>query len=68
MLELAQRLEENKPLDRQRGTVALLRRITHYNFWSDALHRLILVDAKTDVFGMAEHEEPSQSMMCHGHT
>lgn len=38
------------------GIEASLRRITHYDFWSDALRRSILLDAKADllVYGMGE--------------
>ncbi len=39
------------------GVEASLRRIAHYDFWSDSLRRPLLLDAKADllVFGMAEH-------------
>jgi uncharacterized radical SAM protein YgiQ len=38
------------------GIEASLRRITHYDFWSDGLRRPALVDAKADalIYGMAE--------------
>jgi uncharacterized radical SAM protein YgiQ len=38
------------------GVEASLRRIVHYDFWSDSLRRSILFDAKADVitYGMAE--------------
>ena len=38
------------------GIEASLRRITHYDFWTDALRRPILLDAKADllVYGMGE--------------
>ena len=38
------------------GIEASLRRITHYDFWTDKLRRSILVDAKADLllYGMAE--------------
>ncbi len=38
------------------GVEASLRRITHYDFWSDRLRRPLLFDAKADilVYGMAE--------------
>ncbi len=38
------------------GIEASLRRIAHYDYWSDKLRRLILLDAKADllVFGMGE--------------
>ncbi len=38
------------------GIEASLRRITHYDFWTDKLRRSILVDAKSDMllYGMAE--------------
>jgi uncharacterized radical SAM protein YgiQ len=38
------------------GIEASLRRITHYDFWSDSLRRSILLDAKADllVWGMGE--------------
>lgn len=38
------------------GIEASLRRITHYDFWTDRLRRSILLDAKADLllFGMAE--------------
>lgn len=39
------------------GLEASLRRITHYDYWSDRLRRSILFDAKADylVYGMGEH-------------
>jgi|WetSurMetagenome_2_1015567.scaffolds.fasta_scaffold00264_17 uncharacterized radical SAM protein YgiQ len=39
------------------GVEASLRRIVHYDFWSDSLRQPILLDAKADllVYGMAEH-------------
>ncbi len=39
------------------GIEASLRRITHYDFWTDKLRRSILLDAKADMllYGMAEH-------------
>ncbi len=38
------------------GIEASLRRITHYDFWTDGLRRSLLLDAKADllVYGMAE--------------
>ena len=38
------------------GIEASLRRISHYDFWSDALRRSVLLDAKADmlVYGMGE--------------
>jgi uncharacterized radical SAM protein YgiQ len=38
------------------GIEASLRRVAHYDFWSDAVRRSIILDAKADllVFGMAE--------------
>lgn len=38
------------------GIEASLRRVTHYDFWSDALRRSILLDSKADclVYGMGE--------------
>ncbi|MFC2082312.1 YgiQ family radical SAM protein, partial [Bacteroidota bacterium] len=38
------------------GIEASLRRVTHYDFWSDKLRRSILLDAKADylVYGMGE--------------
>ena len=38
------------------GVEASLRRITHYDFWTDKLRRSILIDAKSDMllYGMAE--------------
>lgn len=38
------------------GIEASLRRVAHYDFWSDALRRSILLDAKADylLYGMAE--------------
>lgn len=38
------------------GIEASLRRITHYDFWTDALRRSILLDAKADllIYGMGE--------------
>jgi len=39
------------------GIEASLRRISHYDFWSDTVRRPLLFDAKADilVYGMAEH-------------
>ena len=39
------------------GIEASLRRVTHYDFWSDKLRRSILLDAKADaiLYGMAEN-------------
>jgi len=39
------------------GIEASLRRIAHYDYWSDQVRRSILLDAKADVlvFGMGEH-------------
>ncbi|MBO4300050.1 MAG: YgiQ family radical SAM protein [Desulfovibrio sp.] len=39
------------------GIEASLRRVSHYDFWTDALRRPILMDAKADllVWGMGEH-------------
>jgi len=39
------------------GIEASLRRIAHYDFWSDTVRRPLLFDAKADilVYGMAEH-------------
>jgi uncharacterized radical SAM protein YgiQ len=39
------------------GVEASLRRVSHYDFWSDALRRSILLDAKATavLYGMAEH-------------
>lgn len=39
------------------GIEASLRRISHYDFWTDALRRSLLLDAKADVlvYGMGEH-------------
>ena len=39
------------------GIEASLRRISHYDFWSDSLRRSILLDAKATMvlYGMAEH-------------
>ena len=38
------------------GIEASLRRIAHYDYWSDTVRRSILLDAKADllVFGMGE--------------
>lgn len=38
------------------GIEASLRRITHYDYWADCLHKSILVDSKADllVYGMGE--------------
>jgi len=38
------------------GIEASLRRVTHYDFWSDSLRRSVLLDAKADylVYGMAD--------------
>ncbi len=39
------------------GVEASLRRISHYDFWSDSVRRPLLFDAKADIliYGMAEH-------------
>jgi uncharacterized radical SAM protein YgiQ len=39
------------------GVEASLRRVAHYDFWSDSLRRAILFDAKADylLYGMADH-------------
>ena len=39
------------------GIEASLRRLTHYDFWSDSLRRSILLDSKADIlmYGMGEH-------------
>ncbi|MCK7471898.1 MAG: hypothetical protein MZU95_14765 [Desulfomicrobium escambiense] len=39
------------------GIEASLRRIAHYDFWSDSIRRSILFDAKADilVYGMGEY-------------
>ena len=39
------------------GIEASLRRVAHYDFWSDGLRRPILLDAKADylLYGMADH-------------
>lgn len=38
------------------GIEASLRRVTHYDYWSDKLHKSILIDSKADllVYGMGE--------------
>src|SRR5512135_866063 len=40
------------------GVEASLRRLAHYDYWSDTVRRSIVLDAKTDlvVFGMGEHQ------------
>jgi uncharacterized radical SAM protein YgiQ len=40
------------------GVEASLRRLAHYDYWSDTVRRAIMLDAKADlvVFGMAEHQ------------
>src|SRR5271166_3417380 len=40
------------------GVEASLRRLAHYDYWSDTVRRSILMDAKADlvVFGMGEHQ------------
>ncbi|HVN71814.1 MAG TPA: YgiQ family radical SAM protein, partial [Desulfomonilia bacterium] len=47
---------ENKPIVLG-GIEASLRRIAHYDFWSDGIRRSILFDAKADVlvYGMGEY-------------
>ena len=49
------------------GIEASLRRITHYDFWSDALRRSILLDAKADllVYGMGEKTLLSLAEIAH---
>jgi uncharacterized radical SAM protein YgiQ len=52
---IRQYFKETKPLVLG-GVEASLRRIAHYDFWSDSIRRSILFDARTDVlvYGMAE--------------
>jgi uncharacterized radical SAM protein YgiQ len=40
------------------GVEASLRRLAHYDYWSDTVRRSIILDAKADlvVFGMSEHQ------------
>ena len=40
------------------GVEASLRRLAHYDYWSDTVRRSIILDAKADlvVFGMGEHQ------------
>jgi uncharacterized radical SAM protein YgiQ len=40
------------------GVEASLRRLAHYDYWSDTVRRAIMLDAKSDlvVFGMGEHQ------------
>ena len=40
------------------GVEASLRRLAHYDYWSDTVRRSIVLDAKADlvVFGMGEHQ------------
>jgi uncharacterized radical SAM protein YgiQ len=40
------------------GIEASLRRIAHYDYWSDSIRRSVLLDSKADllVFGMGEHQ------------
>src|SRR4051812_47796722 len=40
------------------GVEASLRRLAHYDYWSDIVRRAIMLDAKADlvVFGMGEHQ------------
>ena len=40
------------------GVEASLRRLAHYDYWSDTVRRSIMLDAKADlvVFGMGEHQ------------
>ena len=40
------------------GVEASLRRLAHYDYWSDTVRRAIMLDAKADlvVFGMGEHQ------------
>lgn len=48
------------------GIEASLRRITHYDFWTDALRRSILLDAKADllVWGMGERAALETARLC----
>ena len=52
------------------GIEASLRRATHYDFWSDAVRRSILLDSKADllVYGMGERPilEMAQRLAAHG--
>ena len=52
---LIKRYHKGKPIVLG-GVEASLRRIVHYDFWSDSLRRSILFDAKADIitYGMAE--------------
>jgi uncharacterized radical SAM protein YgiQ len=40
------------------GVEASLRRLAHYDYWSDTVRRAVMLDAKADlvVFGMGEHQ------------
>ena len=44
------------------GVEASLRRFVHYDYWSDALRRSILIDSQADllVYGMGERQIPTQ--------
>ncbi len=48
------------------GIEASLRRITHYDFWTDALRRSILLDAKADllIYGMGERAVLETARRC----
>ena len=52
---IRQHFKKTKPLVLG-GVEASLRRIAHYDFWSDAVRRSILLDARADIlaYGMAE--------------
>ena len=52
---LIKRFHKGKPIVLG-GVEASLRRVVHYDFWSDSLRRSILFDAKADIitYGMAE--------------
>ena len=41
------------------GVEASLRRLAHYDYWSDTVRRSILLDCKADlvVYGMGEHDD-----------
>ncbi len=50
------------------GVEASLRRLAHYDFWSDKVRRSILLDAKADllVFGMGERAAPGDRQAAGG--
>lgn len=45
------------------GVEASLRRVTHYDYWSDSLHKTILADAKADLLLYGMGEQPLRQLI-----